>query len=75
MRTRVAHALRFANTSCTRRTELSVNPQFTTYKPRNSVQTTGATANDQFKLGRLLDGQVLWAGTLQDPIHIHGSSL
>ena len=46
MRTRVAHALRFANTSCTRRTELSVNPQFTTYKPRNSVQTTGATAKN-----------------------------
>jgi hypothetical protein len=44
MRTRVAHALRFAQTSRTRRTKLSVNPQFTTYKPRNSVQTTGATA-------------------------------
>src|SRR3954468_21810243 len=44
MRTRVAHAPRFAKTSCTRRTALSVNPQFTTYKPKNSVQTTGATA-------------------------------
>jgi hypothetical protein len=44
MRTRVAHAPRFVNTSETRRTALSVNPQFTTYKPRNSVQTTGATA-------------------------------
>ena len=46
MRTWVAHALRFANTSWTRRTELSVNPQFTTYQPRNSVQTTGATASN-----------------------------
>src|SRR3954471_8208081 len=44
MRTRVAHAPRFVNTSETRRTALSVNPQFTTYKLKNSVQTTGATA-------------------------------
>jgi hypothetical protein len=44
MRTRVAYAPRFAQTSRTRRTELSINPQFTTYQPRNSVQTTGATA-------------------------------
>src|SRR4051812_11528358 len=44
MRTRVAHAPRFVNTNETRRTALSVNPQFTTYKPKNSVQTTGATA-------------------------------
>ncbi len=43
MRTRVAHALRSAETDWTRRTGLSVTPQFITYHPRNSVQTTGAT--------------------------------
>jgi len=44
MRTRVAHAPRYAQTDGTRRTGLSVNRQFNTYQTRNSVQTTGATA-------------------------------
>ena len=47
MRTRVAHAPWSAQIDATRRTGLSVNPQFITYKPRNSVQTTGATPSDK----------------------------
>ena len=45
MRTRVAHAPRSAQTDGTRRTGLSVKLQFNTYQTRNSVQTTGATAD------------------------------
>jgi hypothetical protein len=40
----MAHARWSAETGWTRRTGLSVNPQFTTDHPRNSVQTTAATA-------------------------------
>jgi len=47
MRTRVAHAPWSAQTNATRRTGLSVNPQFITYHARNSVQTTGATPEFQ----------------------------
>jgi hypothetical protein len=62
----MAHASWSAKTSRTRRTELSINPQFTTYKPPNSVQTTGATAlsvRQALYLG--IPTIVLWAGPIQ----------
>jgi hypothetical protein len=52
MRIRVAHAPWSAQSDATRRTGLSVNPQFITYHPRNSVQTTGATPFASFPKAR-----------------------
>ena len=53
MRTRLAHATRYAETGGRGALGYPSTPQFTTYHPRNSVQTTGATA----KLTRIALGE------------------